>query len=114
MNYFAKRVTDLVPNQVHRKAIEVDAYLRVKGTAPGTVYAVGDCATVSARPCANAKGSLTIRGCCVKVETSVVSHLLELVKEADRNEDGRIDYDEWMTMGETQWSSIYERLSRES
>jgi len=77
MNQFAQRVTDLVPNQVHRKAIEVDAHLRVKGTAPGTVYAVGDCATV---------------------ETSVVSHLLELVKEADRNEDGRIDYDEWMTM----------------
>ncbi|KAF7322483.1 hypothetical protein HMN09_00026700 [Mycena chlorophos] len=77
MNPFAERVTDLLPNQVHKKAIEVDAHLRVKGTAPGSVYAVGDCSTI---------------------ETSIVSHLLDLVKEADRNEDGVIDYDEWEIM----------------
>ncbi len=46
MNPFTKRVTNLLPNQVHKKAIEVDAHLRVKGAPLGTVYAVGDCATV--------------------------------------------------------------------
>lgn len=46
MNPFAKRVTDLLPNQVHKKAIEVDAHLRVKGAPLGSIYAVGDCATV--------------------------------------------------------------------
>lgn len=29
-----------------------------------------------------------------------MSHLLELVDEADRNKDGKIDFDEWETMGE--------------
>jgi hypothetical protein len=40
MNPFTHRVSTLLPNQVHKKAIEVDAHLRVKG-AP-----LGDCATV--------------------------------------------------------------------
>ncbi|CAE6427992.1 unnamed protein product [Rhizoctonia solani] len=77
MNPFTQRVSDLLPNQVHRKAIEVDAHLRVKGAPLGTVYAVGDASTI---------------------ETSIVSHLLELVDEADKNKDGRIDYGEWEIM----------------
>jgi len=47
MNPFTKRVADLLPNQVHEKAIVVDAQLRVRGAPGGSVYAVGDCATVS-------------------------------------------------------------------
>ncbi|KAJ6525745.1 hypothetical protein B0H19DRAFT_971188 [Mycena capillaripes] len=77
MNPFAERVTSLLPNQVHKKAIEVDAHLRVRGAPLGTVYAVGDCATI---------------------ETSLVSHLLELVQEADRDGNGMIDYSEWEIM----------------
>jgi len=46
MNPFTQRVSSLLPNQVHKKAIEVDAHLRVKGAPLGDVYAVGDCATV--------------------------------------------------------------------
>jgi len=70
-------VSTLLPNQVHKKAIEVDAHMRVKGAPLGEVYAIGDCATI---------------------ETSVVNHLLELVDEADRNKDGKIDFDEWQVM----------------
>ncbi|KIJ35785.1 hypothetical protein M422DRAFT_261970 [Sphaerobolus stellatus SS14] len=47
MNPFTKRVSDLLPNQVHQKAIVVDPHLRVVGAPTGSVYAVGDCATVS-------------------------------------------------------------------
>lgn len=36
----------LRPNQVHKKAIEVDAHLRVKGAPVGEVYAIGDASTV--------------------------------------------------------------------
>ncbi|KAF4576647.1 hypothetical protein EYR36_000755 [Pleurotus pulmonarius] len=77
MNPFASRVTDLLPNQVHRKAIETDAYLRVKGAPFGTVYAIGDCATI---------------------ETSIVSHIMELVDEADQDKNGKIDFGEWEIM----------------
>ena len=66
------------PNQVHKKAIEVDAHLRVKGAPLGEVYAIGDASTI---------------------ETSVVSYLLDLVDEADKNKDGKIDFDEWEIMG---------------
>lgn len=48
MNPFAERVTSLLPNQVHKKAIETDAQLRVKGSPLGDIYAIGDCATVGA------------------------------------------------------------------
>ncbi|OSD08371.1 nucleotide-binding domain-containing protein [Trametes coccinea BRFM310] len=77
MNPFTRRVADLLPNQVHKKAIEVDAHLRVKGAPLGEVYAIGDASTI---------------------ETSVVPYLLELVDEADKNKDGKIDYEEWEVM----------------
>ena len=35
----------------------------------------------------------------LQIETSVVSHLLELVDEADKNKDGKIDFAEWEIMG---------------
>ncbi|KAI0371681.1 nucleotide-binding domain-containing protein [Pilatotrama ljubarskyi] len=77
MNPFTRRVADLLPNQVHKKAIEVDAHLRVKGAPLGEVYAIGDASTI---------------------ETSVVPYLLELVDEADKNKDGKIDFEEWEVM----------------
>ncbi len=46
MNPFSERVSSLLPNQVHFKAIETDAHLRVKGAPLGTVYAVGDASVV--------------------------------------------------------------------
>lgn len=50
----------------------------MSGAPLGTVYAIGDSSTI---------------------ETSVVSHILELVDEADKNKDGKIDYNEWQLMG---------------
>jgi NADH dehydrogenase FAD-containing subunit len=46
-NPFTHRVSNLLPNQVHKKAIEVDSHLRVNGAPQGEIYAIGDCATVS-------------------------------------------------------------------
>ncbi|KAG8924862.1 hypothetical protein FRC02_010144 [Tulasnella sp. 418] len=74
MNPFTQRVSDLLPNQVHKRAIVVDAHLRVKGAPLGTVYAVGDASTI---------------------ETSLLGYLLDLVEESDVNKDGKIDFDEW-------------------
>ncbi|KAF8629995.1 hypothetical protein AX15_003166 [Amanita polypyramis BW_CC] len=77
MNPFTEKVTNYLPNQVHKKAIEVDAYLRVKGAPRGEVYAIGDCATI---------------------ETSILDHFLELVDEADKDKNGKIDMSEWEFM----------------
>ena len=55
MNPFTEKVTTYLPNQVHKKAIEVDAYLRVKGAPRGELYAVGDCATVRLIPASTQK-----------------------------------------------------------
>jgi len=77
MNPFSERVSSLLPNQVHFKAVETDAHLRVKGAPLGTVYAVGDASVL---------------------ESNIVGHLLQLVDEADRNQDGKIDLEEWRIM----------------
>jgi len=46
MNPFTSKVAGYLPNQVHKKAIEVDSHLRVKGAPLGQVYAIGDCSTI--------------------------------------------------------------------
>lgn len=77
MNPFTQRVASLLPNQYHKHALEVDSHLRVIGAPLGTVYALGDCATI---------------------ETRLVDHLLEMVELCDDNHDGRIDHDEFNKM----------------
>jgi NADPH-dependent 2,4-dienoyl-CoA reductase/sulfur reductase-like enzyme len=77
MNPFTARVSSLLPNQVHKRAIEVDAHLRVKGAPLGDVYAIGDCATI---------------------ETAIVPYLLELIDEADQDKNGKIDFKEFEFM----------------
>ncbi|PPQ78153.1 hypothetical protein CVT25_015486 [Psilocybe cyanescens] len=77
MNPFTQRVSSLLPNQVHKKAIEVDSHLRVNGAPVGDVYAIGDCATI---------------------ETSLLSHFMELVDDADEDKNGKIDFGEWEHM----------------
>ena len=42
---------------------------------------------------------LKIDTSCTKMESNIVSHLLELVDAADRNRDGKIDIEEWKIMG---------------
>lgn len=46
MQPFTKRMVELLPNQYHSKACQVDSYLRVEGAPRGTIYAMGDAATV--------------------------------------------------------------------
>ncbi|GJN87665.1 hypothetical protein Rhopal_000620-T1 [Rhodotorula paludigena] len=77
MNPFTQRVASLLPNQYHKHALEVDAHLRVLGAPLGTVYAIGDCATI---------------------ETRLVDHLLEFVERADEDKDGNIDRKEFAKM----------------
>lgn len=53
----------------------------------------------------------------IQIETSVVPYLLELVDEADKNKDGKIDYDEWEVMGTfatAHWRSLFSQILRYS
>lgn len=77
MNPFTEKVASLLPNQYHKHALEVDSHLRVIGAPLGTVYALGDCATI---------------------ETRLVDHLLEMVDRCDQNRDGVIEEKEFEMM----------------
>jgi NADH dehydrogenase len=43
---FCKRIAEKIEVQTNRHALETDAHLRVNGAPLGSVYAIGDCATV--------------------------------------------------------------------
>ncbi|KAK8854628.1 hypothetical protein IAR55_003367 [Kwoniella newhampshirensis] len=77
MQPFTKRLVEILPNQYHSKAVEVDNYLRVEGAPLGTVYALGDAATV---------------------HTNLVNDLYSLWDKFDVNKDNTIDYEEWQEM----------------
>lgn len=98
MNPFTQRLCDILPNQVHRKAVETDAYLRVKGAPKGTIYAIGDCATVRLLLLSSLQLSSDL---ILQIETSAVDHFMELVEECDKNKDGKIDFEEFEDMGTT-------------
>jgi NADH dehydrogenase FAD-containing subunit len=82
MNPFTKRLVELLPNQFHAKAVEVDSHLRVEGAPSGTVYAIGDAATVRTL-------GLTVTD-VGQIETNLVDHLMELFEKFDRNKDNKM------------------------
>lgn len=49
MSPFTKRVTQLLPNQSHLKALQIDSHLRVVGAPLGSMYALGDASTIDTR-----------------------------------------------------------------
>ncbi|CCF50457.1 putative NADH dehydrogenase (ubiquinone), 64 kD subunit, mitochondrial [Ustilago hordei] len=76
MSPFAKRVTELLPNQSHLKALQIDSHLRVKGAPLGTMYALGDASTIDNR---------------------LIDYLYDFVDRYDADKDGRLSYSEFET-----------------
>ena len=74
MSPFTRRVTQLLPNQSHLKALQIDSHLRVKGAPLGSMYALGDASTI---------------------DTRLIDYLYEFVDKYDADKDGRISYDEF-------------------
>lgn len=74
MSPFTKRMTSILPNQSHLKALLVDSHLRVKGTPEGTVYALGDASTI---------------------DTRLIDSLYDFVDSCDSDHDGRLNFDEF-------------------
>lgn len=77
MNPFTRQVASELPNQYHKHALEVDSHLRVLGAPLGSMYAIGDAATI---------------------EANLLDHLIELVDRFDKDRNGRIDFGEFEQM----------------
>ncbi|EST06899.1 Pyridine nucleotide-disulfide oxidoreductase, NAD-binding domain protein [Kalmanozyma brasiliensis GHG001] len=76
MSPFTKRVTEILPNQSHLKALQIDSHLRVKGAPLGTMYALGDASTI---------------------DTRLIDYLYDFVDRYDKDKDGRLSYAEFET-----------------
>ncbi|ORX38316.1 hypothetical protein BD324DRAFT_620416 [Kockovaella imperatae] len=77
MQPFTRRLVELLPNQFHSKAVQVDAFQRVEGAPKGTIYAIGDSATL---------------------HVDMLQDLLELWDRYNKNSDDSIDFEEWQLM----------------
>jgi len=87
MQPLTKRLVELLPNQYHSKAVEVDQYLRVRGAPKGTVYAIGDAATVS-----HLYHYFIELGWKAdeKVHTDLVGDMMEIWDKYDTNKDNKL------------------------
>ena len=63
MTPFATMLAEKLGTQVHRRAIQTDAYCRVLGLSDGSVYAIGDCATIK--------------------NVKLLEHIMDIFEEAD-------------------------------
>jgi hypothetical protein len=77
MSPFTKRLTTLLPNQSHLKALQIDSHLRVKGAPLGSIYSMGDSSTI---------------------DTQLIDHIYEFVDSCDHDHDGRLNFDEFQIL----------------
>jgi NADH dehydrogenase len=77
MSPFTKRLTELLPNQSHLKALQIDSHLRVKGAPLGSLYALGDASTI---------------------DTRLIDYLYDFVEQSDKDHDGKLCYSEFQDL----------------
>lgn len=77
MSPFTKRLTELLPNQSHLKALQIDSHLRVKGAPLGSLYALGDASTI---------------------DTRLIDYLYDFVEASDADHDGKLSYSEFQAL----------------
>lgn len=46
MTSFAKKLTEKLPEQAHKRVLTTDGYLHLKGPEGDSIYALGDCASI--------------------------------------------------------------------
>ncbi|KAI9027140.1 hypothetical protein CLU79DRAFT_717193 [Phycomyces nitens] len=73
MTPFAKKLTDKLPEQAHKRALTTDGFLRLRGT--DNVFALGDCASIE--------------------NPKLIEHLMEIFELADQNKDGSLTRSEF-------------------
>ncbi|CAD6893849.1 unnamed protein product [Tilletia controversa] len=80
MSPFTRRLTEILPNQSHLKAVQVDSHLRVSGAPLGTVYALGDACTI---------------------DNQLIDHLYEFVDKCDTDRDNALTFTEFEELAAT-------------
>ncbi|KAI8360212.1 hypothetical protein B0O80DRAFT_381125 [Mortierella sp. GBAus27b] len=77
MTPLVKSLVEKLPagSQSNRRAISTDAFMRVTGTTPDTVYAIGDCATIP--------------------QPHFVDRVMEIIEASDANGDRVLNYAEF-------------------
>lgn len=77
MTPFAERLAEKLGTQVHKRCIKTDEYLRVKGIPDGSVFAIGDCATIE--------------------NPRLLEHIMDIFHRADKAHDGLLTFEEFCT-----------------
>lgn len=77
MTPFTRRLTQLLPNQSHLKALEIDSHLRVRGAPLGSIYALGDASTIN---------------------THLIDYIYEFVDNSDKDHDNKLNFQEFQVL----------------
>jgi NADH dehydrogenase len=64
MTPFARSLCEKLEEQKHQRALVTDGFLRLKGIPDGSIYAIGDCATIE--------------------NPKLLSHIMEICEAADK------------------------------
>ncbi|KAH8552361.1 hypothetical protein BGW37DRAFT_491624 [Umbelopsis sp. PMI_123] len=80
MTPFARNLSEKLEAQKHQRALITDGNLKLKGTPDGSVYALGDCATIE--------------------NPKLLSHIMEICEAADKDKDGSLTMDEFKEAGQ--------------
>lgn len=63
MTPFVKNMSEKLGPQLHQRVLTTDGFLRVKGVDDGSIYALGDCATIG--------------------NPKILEHMMEIFENAD-------------------------------
>lgn len=77
MSPFTRRLTQLLPNQSHLKALQIDSHLRVRGAPTGSIYALGDASTI---------------------DTHLIDYIYEFVDKCDTDHDNKLNFNEFQVL----------------
>ncbi|KAI9483513.1 MAG: hypothetical protein EXX96DRAFT_476665 [Benjaminiella poitrasii] len=94
MTPFARKLTEKLTAQAHKRVLTTDGYLHLMGLEDKSVYALGDCASIE--------------------NPHLLDHIMEIFQEADTDRDGNIQLKEFLTICEkirTRFPLIGEHLT---
>ncbi|PWN37261.1 nucleotide-binding domain-containing protein [Meira miltonrushii] len=80
MSPFTRKLTHLLPNQSHLKALQVDSHLRVRGAPLGSMYAMGDSSTV---------------------DTHLIDYIYDFVDQCDTDHDSKLNFNEFQVFAQS-------------